>query len=138
VPRLKKDKIPDMDELGLIFVRAHTHGLLRRYLYTSFQPCRIGSTLHNVRECGWVSSRVIDGLEEALIFVRDMERCLDSLNSLDRDIITRVALQEHTHEKAAALLGMSPNTLAKRFPAAMDRLTQKLIEAELLLVPQTA
>jgi DNA-directed RNA polymerase specialized sigma24 family protein len=133
---MAKAKVPTDQELNLCFARAHTHGLLRRFLYTAIQPCRIGSTLHAVRDHGWVSSRTITTFEDAMIFVHDMERCLDALPSLDRDILTRVVIQEHTHEDAAVLLGMSTRALSYKLPAAMDRLTAKLIEAELLLVPQ--
>ncbi len=76
--------------------------------------------------------------EDALIFVHDMGRCIESLPSLDRDMLTRIVLQEYTQLEAATLLGMSVRALSYKFPAATDRLTQKLIEAELLLLPQTA
>jgi hypothetical protein len=122
----------------LFFLRAHTHGLLRRYLYSSFQPCRIGSTLRDPVGRGWVSSRPICTFEDAMLFVFDMEKCIKSLPSLDRDILTRVVLQEYTQSEAAALLGMSARTMSNKFPAAMDSLTRKLIEAELLILPDAA
>jgi DNA-directed RNA polymerase specialized sigma24 family protein len=67
-----------------------------------------------------------------------METCIKSLPSLDRDILTRVVLQEWTQTEAAILLGMSARALSYKFAAAMDRLTQKLIEAELLILPDAA
>lgn len=137
-PARKKAEPVNVPELDLYMLRKHTHGLLRRYLYTSFQPCRIGSTLRAPVGRGWVSSRPVITFEDAMIFVHDMERCIKGLPSLDRDILERVVIEEYTHLEAAPLLGMSVRTLSYKFGAAMDRLTAKLIEAELLLVPHTA
>lgn len=140
-PRPARRTAATQDEpkgIELFFLRAHTHGLLRRYLYSSFQPCRIGSTLRDPVGRGWVSSRPICTFEDAMLFVFDMEKCIKSLPSLDRDILTRVVLQEYTQSEAAALLGMSARTMSNKFPAAMDSLTRKLIEAELLILPDAA
>jgi DNA-directed RNA polymerase specialized sigma24 family protein len=74
--------------------------------------------------------------EDAAIFVHDMEKCIKALPSLDRDILNRVVIQEYTQTEAAVLLGMATRTMSYKFAAAMDRLTAKLIEAELLILPE--
>ena len=84
---------------------------------------------------GWVSSKPIRTFEDAIIFVYDMEKCIKALPSLDRDMLERIVLQEYTHSEAAQLLGMSVRTIAYKFPAAMDRLTAKLIESGMLILP---
>jgi ribosomal protein L28 len=122
----------------VISLRAHTHGMLRRYLHASMQPCRVTSTLSGRIYRGWVSTPPIRCLEDAMIFVHDMEKCIESLPSLDRDILTRIVIQEYTQAEAAVLIGMSVRTMSYKFPAAMDRLTRKLIEAELLILPNAA
>ena len=66
----------------------------------------------------------------------DIERCLDHLNSLDREMLCRVVLQEYTHAEAATLMGMSVRTIAYKFPQALDRLTEKLLDAGLLVLPE--
>lgn len=137
-PARGKDEQTEPKEIDLYFLRAHTHGLLRRFLYASFQPCRVGSVLRDPVGRGWVSSRPILTFEDALIFVHDMERCLKTLPSLDRDILTRCVLQEYTQPEAAVLLGMSARTISYKYAAAMDRLTAKLIEDEILLVSSMA
>lgn len=135
----KKSKVVDEpEEIDLYFLRAHTHGLLRRFMYAALQPCRIGSTLRDPVSRGWVSSQPLLSFEDAAIFVYDMEKCIKSLPSLDRDILYRVVIQGYTQAEAALLLGMSTRTMSYKFPAAMDRLTKRLIEAELLLLPQVA
>ena len=65
-----------------------------------------------------------------------MEKCIKALPSLDRDILNRVVIQEYTQSEAAQLLGMGSRTLSYKFPAALDRLTAKLIEAEILILPE--
>ncbi len=117
------------------FYRKHTHGMLRRYLYCATQTSRVASSLRDTQGRGWVSSRPIHTFEDAIIFVYDMEKCLRSLPSLDRDMLIRHVLQEYTQPEAAVLLGMSPRTFGYKFPKALDLLTEKLFDAELLILP---
>jgi DNA-directed RNA polymerase specialized sigma24 family protein len=70
-----------------------------------------------------------------VIFVLDMEMCLDQLGSLDRQMLSRVVLQEYTQAEAASLLGMSVRAICYKLPQAVDRLTEKLLEAGLLVLP---
>ncbi len=84
---------------------------------------------------GWVSSRPVRTFEDAVIFVLDVENCLNQLGSLDRQLLCRVVIQEYTQTETANLLGMSVRTIAYRLPEAIDRLTEKLLEAGLLVLP---
>ena len=84
---------------------------------------------------GWASSRPVRTFEDAVIFVLDMEKCLDQLGSLDRQMLSRIVLQEYTQAEAASLIGMSVRTVSYKFPIALDRLTEKLIERSLLVLP---
>jgi DNA-directed RNA polymerase specialized sigma24 family protein len=118
------------------FLRSATHALLRRYIYAAMQPCRIASTLDIPIGRGWASSRRIRTFEDALIFVFDMEKCLNSLDARDRDMLSHLVIQEYTQAETATLLGISTRALSYKFPAALDRLTKKLIDAELLILPE--
>lgn len=122
-------------EISLAFYRKHTGSLLRRYLYASMQIGRAPSILGDPVSRGWASSRPIRTFEDAVIFVLDVERCLDKLNSLDRQLLSRILLQEYTQAEAAPLLGMSVRTVSNRFPQAVDRLTELLLDAGLLVLP---
>jgi DNA-directed RNA polymerase specialized sigma24 family protein len=84
---------------------------------------------------GWCSSRPIRTFEDAVIFVLDVESCLDKLGSLDRQMLSRIVLQEYTQAEAASLIGMSVRAISYKFPEALDRLTEKLLESELLIIP---
>jgi hypothetical protein len=130
------EEVPASDPpIALAFYRKHTERMLRRYLYASMQVGRSPSILGDPVGRGWVSSRRIRTFEDAVIFVLDVERCLDRLGSLDRAMLSRIVLQEYTQAEAAVLLGMSPRTISYKFPLALDRLTEQLLENELLVLP---
>ncbi len=126
------EKLPS---IGLAFYRKHTEKMLRRYLYASMQVGRAPNILGDPIARGWVSSRPVRTFEDAVIFVLDIETCLNSLAFLDRQLLSRIVIQEYTHTEAASLLGMSVRTVSYKFPLALDRLTEKLLEAGLLILP---
>ena len=121
--------------VSLAFYRKHTEKMLRRYLYASMQVGRAPSILGDPVGRGWVSSRPVRTFEDAVIFVLDVEKCLNELGPLDRRILSRIVLQEYTQAETAALLGMSVRTVCTRFPTAVDRLTEKLLKAGILVIP---
>jgi hypothetical protein len=121
--------------VSLGFYRKHTENMLRRYLYASMQVGRAPSILSDPVGRGWVSSRPVRTFEDAVIFVLDVEMCLGQLSSLDRDMLNRIVLQEYTQTEAASLMGMSPRSVSYKFPQALDRLTEKLLETGLLILP---
>jgi hypothetical protein len=131
----KPKATPQRPAASLAFYRKHTESLLRRYLYASMQVGRAPSILSDPIARGWASSRPIRTFEDAVIFVLDVEKCLSQLGSLDRDLLSRVVLQEYTQAEAATLLGMSVRAVSYKFPAALDRLTEKLLDASLLILP---
>ncbi|MFC5860688.1 RNA polymerase sigma factor [Acidicapsa dinghuensis] len=116
------------------FYRKHTESLLRRYLYASMQVGRAPNILGDPVGRGWVSSRRIRTFEDALIFVLDVERCLNRLSPLDRKLISRILLQEYTHAETASLVGISVRSVCNKLPDAIDRLTELLVNAELLVI----
>jgi hypothetical protein len=121
--------------VSVAFYRKHTESTLRRYLYASMQVGRAPSILGEPIARGWASSRPVRTFEDAVIFVLDVETCLNQLGSLDRQMLSRIVLQEYTQAEAASLLGMSARTISYKFPLALDRLTEKLLETGLLVLP---
>jgi hypothetical protein len=121
--------------VSLAFYRKHTESMLRRYLYASMQVGRAPSILSDPVSRGWASSRPIRTFEDAVIFVLDIERCIEQLGSLDRQLLSRIVLQEYTQAEAATLIGMSVRAISYKFPQALDRLTEKLLASGLLLLP---
>ena len=131
---LSLDSSPE-PSISLAFYRKHTERVLQRYLYASMKVGRALSILGEPVSRGWASSRPVRTFEDAVIFVLDIERCLNQLGAFDRMILSRVVIQEYTHEEAAAMLGMSVRTIFNRFCKALDRLTEKLLDADLLVLP---
>jgi hypothetical protein len=127
----------DADEprVSLSFYRRHTESILRRYLYASMQVGRAPSILSDPVGRGWASSRPIRTFEDAVIFVLDVERCLDRLEPLERRLLSRIVLQEYTQAETAVLLGMSTRTVSYKLPQALDRLTEQLLASGLLVLP---
>ena len=125
----------DEPPVSLAFYRRHTEKILRRYLYASMQVGRAPSILADPVGRGWASSRPIRTFEDAIIFVLDVERCLDRLEPLDRQLLSRIVLQEYTQAETSVLLGMSARTISYKLPQALDRLTEHLLEARLLRLP---
>ena len=121
--------------VSVAFYRRHTEKMLRRYLYASMQVGRSPAMLGDPVGRGWVSSRPVRTFEDAVIFVLDMETCINKLGSLERHLLSRIVLQEYTQAEAASLLGMSVRTVCYKFPAALDHLTQLLLDARLLVLP---
>jgi hypothetical protein len=122
--------------VSVAFYRKHTERMMRRYLYASMQVGRAPSILGDPVARGWVSSRPVRTFEDAVIFVLDIERCLDKLGSLDRQLLSRVVLQEYTQAETAVLMGMSTRAVNYKFPEALDRLTERLLESGLLVLPE--
>ena len=120
----------------LAFYRKHTVSLLRRYLYASMQIGRAPSILSDPVSRGWASSRPIRTFEDAVVFVLDIENCIARLGPLDRQLLGRIVLQEYTQIEAASIFGMCVRTISNRFPLALDRLTEKLLEAGILVLPK--
>ena len=120
------------------FYRKHTERVLRHYLYASMLVGRTPSIMDNTMVRGWASSRPVHSFEDAVIFVLDVERCLAKLNALDRQLLSRVVLQEYTLEEMADDYRLSIRAIANRFTAAVDRLTQLLLEAGLLVFPRSS
>jgi DNA-directed RNA polymerase specialized sigma24 family protein len=135
-PDVKPEKAPASEPVvSLAFYRKHTESMLRRYLYASMQVGRAPSILGDPVSRGWASSRPIRTFEDAVIFVLDLERCLDKLGSLDRQLLSRIVLQEYTQAEAGTLLGMSVRAVSYKFPQALDRLTENLLASGLLILP---
>jgi hypothetical protein len=135
-PELRLGKHSYKPPANLAFYRKHTESLLRRYLYASTQVGRAPSILGDPVARGWASSRPVRTFEDAVIFVLDIESCLSQLSILDRELLSRVVLQDYTQEEAALILGVGMRTIGYRFPLALDRLTEKLLAADLLVLPR--
>jgi DNA-directed RNA polymerase specialized sigma24 family protein len=73
-----------------------------------------------------------------VIFLHDMERCLDRLEDFDRQLVARLCLQEYDHDAAARILHCTRKTIERRLPDLIDELSEAFLKAELLdRLPET-
>ena len=69
--------------------------MLRRYMRYSIETGRLPSLLGREFFRAKVTSYTVVTFEDRVIFVHDMEKCLDRLDEFSRQLIARHILQEH-------------------------------------------
>jgi DNA-directed RNA polymerase specialized sigma24 family protein len=104
-------------------------------MYRSMEIGRLPSLLGDFSFRGRSSSRRAYSFEDSVIFVHDVERCLERLSSMERELVRRIALQEYTQGETAELLGVSLRTVVRRYADTLDRLTHVFLRLKLLQVP---
>jgi DNA-directed RNA polymerase specialized sigma24 family protein len=67
-----------------------------------------------------------------VIFLHDIDRCLEKLDTDQQQLIARMSLQQYTVGETAELLGLSPRTVIRRYGLALDRLTRVFLHARML------
>ncbi|MGA7909837.1 MAG: sigma factor-like helix-turn-helix DNA-binding protein [Candidatus Sulfotelmatobacter sp.] len=113
--------------------RKRTASLLRRYMRYSVETRRLPSIVGREMFRTRLTHYTVTTFEDRVIFVRDVERCLERLNQFDQQIIALVVLQDHSHERAAAILGIKRRTLERRLFEVLDELSEAFLEDGLLL-----
>jgi DNA-directed RNA polymerase specialized sigma24 family protein len=121
-----------IDEYERRVYRNRTVSMLRRYLRCSLETGRLPSLLGSefFRAKTRVSARVT--FEDRIIFVHDMENCLQQLDEFSQRLIARHILQEHDCENTARLLKCNEKTVRRLMPLALDRLSEMLLERGLM------
>jgi hypothetical protein len=117
--------------------RERTVGLLRRYMRLSIETGRLPSLLGREFFRSRVTSYPAATFEDVVIFVHDVERSLEKLDKLEQDLVGRIVLQEYTQEETAKILGCGLRTVERRFPEALDRLSEIFLQGGLLRVMLT-
>jgi hypothetical protein len=109
-----------------------TIALLRRYFRMSLEIGRMPSVLGREVFRARVTSYRVRTFEDAVIFVHDVEKCLEQLEPFSRQLIARVILQDYSYEEAAALVGCGERTVYRLLPLALDRLSEIFLGTKLL------
>ena len=116
----------------LALYRGATLGLLRRYFQLSVEIGRLPSLLG--RECfrARLTSYKAQSFEDVVIFVHDLERCVEELDESSQQLLVRMVFQEYTQEQAAKLLGCTAKTLMIWLAQVLDQLSVLLLKRSLL------
>jgi len=117
---------------GLWLYRKRTAALLRRYLRFSIEVGRLPSLLGREFFRTRVTSYKTGTFEDAVIFVHDVQKCLDKLDEFEKALIARIVFQDYTQDEAANLMGYQRRTVGRRFPETLDRLSEILLDSGLL------
>lgn len=112
--------------------RGRTVAMLRRYMRYSIETGRLPSLLGREFFRAKVTSYTVVTFEDRVIFVHDMEKCLDRLDEFSRQLIARHILQEHDRWATAKLLHCNEKTVRKYTPLVLDLLSEILTEVGLM------
>jgi hypothetical protein len=121
------DRNPD-----LWLYRKRTAGLLRRYMRFSIETGRLPSLLGREFFRAKVTYYKATTFEDRVIFVRDVENCLNRLEYWDQQLIARIILQEYGQEQAARILHCSRSKVVRRLSEVLDLLSEDFLRVGLL------
>ena len=113
--------------------RDRTRALLRRYFRTALEVGRLPSLLGREFFRAKVSSYTMHTFEDAVIFVHDVERCLEELDPLDQKLIATIIFQDYSPDDVPRLLNCARATVFRRFPEALDELSRMFLGGGLLV-----
>ena len=108
----------------MLCFRGQTLALIRHFFEISSQVGRVSSLLGREFFRAKCSSYRLVTFEDAVIFVHDVEHCLDRLDWFERQILARIVLQGHDQGQTAWLLHTDRRTIEHRYPEALDSLTE--------------
>jgi len=117
---------------GIAFYRKYTEALLRRYVRMSMEAGRVPSLLGKEMFRGNVTSYRVESFEDVVIFLHDVEHCLEKLDAGQRGLVSRIALQEFTVEETSKLLRLNQRTVIRRYGEALDCLTIIFLAVKML------
>jgi hypothetical protein len=123
---------PEYVSPEMCLYRERTIALLKRYCRLSLELGRVPSLLGREFFRSRVTSYRMHNFEDLVIFVYDVERCIEKLDQVSKTLIARIAMQEYSQEETAKLMGYNPRTVARKYPEALDRLSSVLLDADLL------
>lgn len=129
--QLEPEEVREEERRRRIY-RGRTIAMLRRYLRYSIETGRLPSLLGREFFRSKVTSYSVDTFEDRVIFVHDMEMCLDRLDEFSRQLIARHILQEHDQEATARLLQCTDRTVRTYVPIVLDTLSDILLELGLM------
>ena len=112
--------------------RNHTVVLLRKYFRMSLEIGRMPSLLGGELFRAKVTAYQVHTFEDTVIFVHDVEQCLEKLDYLSRLLITRIYFQEFSHDEVASELRITRRQVIRRMFHALDKTSEILLERELL------
>ncbi len=116
----------------LSIYRDHCIALLRRYFCMSVEVGRLPAILGRKFFPARARTNQLHTFEDVVIFVIDIERCLDRLHPFDKRLIALIILQEYTQEEAARMLRLTERQVRNRLCDAIDAVSSQFLEKRML------
>ena len=121
------------DNPDLWLYRDRTASLLWRYLRLAVEAGRLPSLLGREFFRARVSPYSVQTFEDTVIFVHDVECCVEQLDAVDRILIATLAMEQYTQEEAAESLRCTQRTIGRRYAEALDNLSEIFLERDILI-----
>ena len=112
--------------------RERTIALLKRYLRISIEVGRLPSLLGRELFRSKVTSYRMSSFEDAVIFVHDVGRALDQLDSFGKDLVAVIIFQDYSQDEAAEILHCARRTVCREFPETVDKISELFLDGGLL------
>jgi DNA-directed RNA polymerase specialized sigma24 family protein len=112
--------------------RDRTVALLWRYTRLAVELGRLPSLLGREFFRARVSRYDAQTFEDSVIFVHDVECCLQALEPADKIVIAMLGLEQYTQEETARSLRCTQRTIARHYGEALDRLSEIFLKREIL------
>jgi len=128
IPAVRASALKESDSGMEGIYRQYTILLLRRYFRLSVDMGRLPSVLGREFFRAKVTSYKMHTFEDAVVFVHDMERCVEKLTEEDKRLLAGIVLMDYSQSEIAKLLGISRGAIARRYHSMLDRLTGLLVE----------
>jgi len=122
----------DFERPDFWLYRDRTTSLLWRYTRLAVELGRLPSLLGREFFRARVSRYNAQTFEDSVIFVHDVESCLESLDTVDKIVIAMLALEQYTQEEAARYLHCTQRTIGRHYGEALDRLSEIFLNREIL------
>ncbi len=119
-------------EPQMAFYRKYTEAMLQRYVRMSMEAGKVPSLLGQEMFHGKVTSCRVEGFDDVVIFLHDVNKCLEKLDAEQQDLLSRIALQQYSLVETAELMGLKPRTVVRRYGMAVDRLTRIFLSVKML------
>jgi hypothetical protein len=116
----------------MAFYRKYTEGMLQRYVRLSMETGRVSSLLGQEMFRGRVTTCRVDSFDDVVIFVHDVEKCLEKLDEQQRLLISRLALQQYNVTETAELMRVKRHTVLRRYGQALDALTRIFLSVRMM------
>jgi Sigma-70, region 4 len=116
----------------VVLYRDRAIALLLKYFRMSVELGHLPSLLGREFFRSHVTSYGTHTFEDAVIFVHDVERCIEAIDARSQVIITRLFFQQYSIDEAARLMHCAVSTIERHRAEALNALTAVLLARKLL------